>query len=75
LIQCRYAIYVCEIKCNQKVSPEVIDQVSDKISKLSIPKGVSVRPVLIYEGELPSKIIQANFFTHLVSFEQFLTRH
>jgi hypothetical protein len=72
LIQCRYAIYVCEIKFGQKISPEAIDEVSEKISKLPIPKGISVRPVLIYQGELPAKILRANFFTHLISFEQFL---
>jgi len=72
LIQCRYAIYVCEIKFGQKISPEVIDEVSEKIRKLGLSKGLSIRPVLIYQGELSSKIVQANFFTHLIPFEQFL---
>jgi hypothetical protein len=72
LIQCRYAIYVCEIKFGHKISPEVIDEVSEKIKKLTFSKGISVRPVLIYQGELPPKIAHANFFTHLIPFEQFL---
>jgi hypothetical protein len=72
LIQCRYAIYVCEIKFGQKISLEVIDDVSDKIGKLPLSKGISIRPVLIYQGELSPKIAQANFFTHLIPFEQFL---
>ncbi|HEX4839113.1 MAG TPA: ATP-binding protein [Rhabdochlamydiaceae bacterium] len=72
LIQCRYAIYLCEIKSCQKIFPEVIDEVSEKICKLSLPKGISIRPILIYQGEISPKIAQANFFTHLISFEQFL---
>ncbi len=72
LIQCRYAIYVCEIKFSPKISPEVVNDVSEKIGKLSLSKGISIRPVLIYQGELSPKIAQANFFTHLISFEQFL---
>lgn len=72
LIQCRYAIYICEIQFGQKISSEVIDQVSEKIRKLPIAKGISIRPVLIYQGELAPQIIHANFFTHLISFEQFL---
>jgi hypothetical protein len=72
LIQCRYSIYLCEIKFGQKIFPEVIDEVSEKIGKLAIPKGVSVRPILIYQGELSPKIERADFFSHLISFEQFL---
>jgi len=72
LIQCRYTMYVCEIKFCQKISPDVMDEVSEKMEKLTLPKGVSLRPVLIYQGELSPKISQANFFTHLISFEQFL---
>lgn len=72
LIQCRYAVYICEIKFGQKISVEVIDEVSEKIRKLPLSKGISIRPVLIYQGELSPKIAQANFFTHLISFEQLL---
>ena len=72
LIQCRYAVYVCEIKFSQKISSDVIDEVSEKIRKLPISKGISIRPVLIYQGELSPKIARTNFFTHLISFEQFL---
>ncbi len=72
LIQCRYAIYLCEIKFGSKISQDVIDEVSDKIQKLSLPSGLSIRPVLIYQGELSPKIVRSNFFTHLIPFEQFL---
>jgi AAA+ ATPase superfamily predicted ATPase len=73
LIQCRYSLYVCEVKFAQKITPEVIDQVMEKIAALRLSKGISVRPVLIYQGELSPKIEQADFFTHLVSFDQLLT--
>lgn len=72
LIQCRYAIYVCEIKFGQKISSDVIKEMSEKICKLPLSKSISIRPVLIYQGELSPKIVQANFFTHLIPFEQFL---
>lgn len=72
LIQCRYTLYICEIKLGQKITSEVIDEVSEKIRRLSFPKGISIRPVLIYQGELSPKIVQEHFFTHLIPFEQFL---
>ncbi len=68
LIQCRQSIYVCEIKFCTKITADVIDEVSEKINKLPISKGISIRPVLIYQGELSRQIEQANFFTHLIPF-------
>ncbi len=72
LIQCRQSIYLCEIKFRNKITPEVIDEVNDKISKLNIPKGISIRPVLIYQGELSPKIAQSDVFAHLIPFDQLL---
>jgi AAA+ ATPase superfamily predicted ATPase len=72
LLQCRYSIYVCETKCRHKITPEVIDEVAEKIARLNISKDVSIRPVLIYQGELSPEIKRANFFTHLISFEDML---
>src|SRR5207237_302774 len=72
LLQCRYSIYVCEIKCRSKITSDVIAEVTEKITRLPIQKGVSIRPVLIYQGELTTEIKQANFFTNLISFEELL---
>ena len=73
LIQCRYSLYICEVKFAQNITPNVIDQVREKIEKLKVPKTISIRPVLIYQGELSPQIPRTNFFTHLISFDQLLT--
>src|SRR5262249_43954337 len=72
LIQCRYCLYICEIKFSPKITPDVIDQVAAKMERLPISKGISVRPVLIYQAELSPKIERANFFTHFISFQDLL---
>jgi AAA+ ATPase superfamily predicted ATPase len=72
LIQCRQSIYVCEIKFGTKITADVIDEMTDKINKLQIPRGISIRPVLIYQGELSPKIAQADVFTQLIPFDQLL---
>ena len=72
LIQCRYSIYVCEIKFRQKINTDVIEEVKEKITRLKTSKEISIRPVLIYEGELSPQIERAGFFTHLISFNQLL---
>jgi hypothetical protein len=72
LIQCRNSLYVCEIKLAQKITTEVIDDMKEKISKLSLPQGISVRSVLIYQGELTPQIRQLDYINYLIPFEQFL---
>ena len=74
LIQCRYSIYVCEIKFRQKIDADVIDEVREKIARLKTSKETSVRPILIYEGELSPQIERTGFFAHLISFSQLLGR-
>lgn len=73
LIQTRHTIYVCEIKSRKSIPFSVIEEVSKKIRKLNIEKTISVRPVLIYQGEFSQKIINENFFSHYISFEDLLT--
>lgn len=72
LIQCRYSIYICEIKFRQQINMEVINEVKEKITRLKIPKEISIRPILIYEGRLSPQIEREGFFTQLVSFNQLL---
>lgn len=72
LIQCRYCMYVCEIKFSPHISADVISEVSEKIGRLKFPKEISIRPVLIYQGKLSPAISNANFFSHLIPFDQFL---
>lgn len=71
-IQTRHTLYVCEIKFRKQIPLSVIDEVKEKVRKIKIPKTISVRPVLIYEGELSSNIRSENFFSHLIPFEDLL---
>ena len=72
LIQTKYTIYVCEIKFRNTITKKVIGDVQEKMNKLKVPKGISVRPVLIYSGELEKSIEKEAFFDHLICFENFL---
>lgn len=72
LIQTKHTVYVCEIKFRKKITTDVIDEVTKKIQCLKIPKIVSTRPILIYEGELSPKIQQNDFFSHIISFDELL---
>lgn len=72
LIQTKHTLYICEIKFRKKISTDIINEVSEKINSLKIPKTTSVRPVLIYEGELSSKVQHSDFFSHIISFNDML---
>ena len=72
LIQTRHTLYVCEIRFRKHIRKEVIREVHDKISKLKAPKDLSVRPVLVYAGELASGIVEEGYFDRCVSFAELL---
>ncbi|MEI8301193.1 MAG: ATP-binding protein [Chlamydiota bacterium] len=72
LIQTKHTLYICEIKFRKKIAVDVIDEITKKIQTLKISKTISIRPVLIYEGELAPTINQDNFFSHIISFCELL---
>ena len=37
-------------------------EINKKIATLKKPKNISIRPVLIYEGELSESVVESNFF-------------
>jgi AAA+ ATPase superfamily predicted ATPase len=73
LIETRYTLYLCEIKFRKKIENSVISEVSKKIQDLIYPKRFTVRPVLIYVGELSPGIKESDFFSSVISFEKLLT--
>ncbi len=72
LLQTKYTTYICEVKCCQAIGTEVIAEVMQKIERLKIPKTISLRPVLIFQGELSKQVIRENFFSQLIAFEDLL---
>ena len=72
LIHTKYTLYVCEIKFKRRIGKEIIDEVISKIQKLKIPSTLTVRPVLLYEGELSNLVLRENFFSHAIKFDELL---
>lgn len=73
LIQTKNSLYVGEIKSGQYVDSSVIDEVKEKINRLSVPKGKSIRAVLIHAGELDKKIVHEGFFDTVISFDNLIS--
>ena len=72
VIRTKYAFYPCEIKFRKKIKPTIINEVSKKLSRLHMPSTISYRPVLIYAGNLSSKLKQEDFFDKVIDFADLL---
>ena len=61
--------YLCEMKCKRQIDSSVIREVQRKLDVLSVPKRSSVKPVLIYEGELypPHRETLEEFFYRIIA--------
>ena len=70
LIQSPRLIYVVEIKRCKRIGIEIEDEVEEKIRRLQVRKGVSVRAALVYQGELDPRVRERGFFSALVDMEE-----
>ena len=73
LIQTKHnTLYVCEVKfSSSEVKSSVIEEMEKKIENLSIPKGFSVRPVLIHVNGVSQAVMESEVFNDIVDFSQF----
>jgi uncharacterized protein len=76
LIQTRQrALYVCEIKFSKNTVPlTVIAEVKERIARLSLPRHVSYRPVLIHAGAIAEGIVEQDYFAAIIDFGELLLR-
>lgn len=72
LIRTASSLYVVENKLRKNIDRKVIDEVREKVKRLKISRELPVRTALVYQGKLDPEISRADFFDHLVNFEQLL---
>ena len=72
LVQTPKTAYVVEVKRRQRIGVEIEDEVAERMRRLPLRKGLSKRPVLVYDGELDPAIEANGFFSALISSRQLL---
>ncbi len=72
LIQLPKCVYVVEVKRRERVSASVEDEVQQKIDRLNLPKGKSVKTVLVYDGTLDPALEEDGYFDYLIPAERLL---
>lgn len=72
LIQTPKTAYVVEVKRCQHIGVEVEAEVAERMRRLPLRKGLSKRPVLVYDGELDPAVEASGFFSAIISSRQLL---
>ena len=70
LLQTRKSVCVVEIKRRVRILPSVQDEVREKIRRLKIPRDLSIRSALVYDGELAPELEENNYFDYFVPAER-----
>lgn len=70
LLQTKRSVCLVEIKRRGHVGQEVEDEVRQKVRRLKLPRDISVRTALVYDGELSPEIEEDNYFDFLVPAER-----
>lgn len=68
MIQTKFGnLFICEIKFSRNViRANVIDEVKEKINRLSIPRNFSVIPILIHIGDIHDEVLDSQFFSKVI---------
>ena len=66
LIQTPRTAYVVEVKRKAHIGREIETEMEERIARLSLRKGMSARPVLVYEGELSPVVEGDGFFDAVI---------
>ena len=74
LIQTPMTAYVIEIKRKREIDESIIPEMRDRLSRLPLRKGMSARPVLVYEGELAPYVEGCGYFDAIIPAAKLLGR-
>ena len=74
LIQTKFnTLYLCDIKFKRdEITTDILEQINVKIKNLKIPTGFSIRPVLIHFNGIKDELIETDYFSKIINFEDFL---
>jgi AAA+ ATPase superfamily predicted ATPase len=66
-------LLVCEFKLNKRtIGVEVIDEMQEKLRRLSIPRGFGKVPVLVHMGDLSDDLLERGYFYRTIDLRDWL---
>ena len=74
LIQTRFnTLYLCVIKFSKnEIGMSVIQEVQEKMNRMVLPRGFSIRPVLIHVNGVAEIVEESAFFAHIIDFSELI---
>jgi AAA+ ATPase superfamily predicted ATPase len=66
LVQTPRAAYVVEVKRKARIGREIEDEMETRLKRLPLRKGVSARPVLVFDGELDPVVEGDGYFDAVI---------
>jgi hypothetical protein len=72
LIRTRQSLYVFEVKFRRQIDKAILSEVRQKVERLKVPRSLSVRTGVIFQGELHPEIQPSDYFDFLLPFENLL---
>ena len=72
LVQTRTAVHVVELKRRASIPASVEDDVREKVKRLKLPRRLSVRTALVYDGDLAPALEENGYFDALLPFSTLL---
>ena len=72
LIQAAQSCCVVEIKRRREISDDVVDEMKKKLNSLSLPKDLSVRTALVYDGGISASVEASGYFNAIVNIRELL---
>ena len=66
LVQTPRTAYAVEVKRKTRIGPEIEDELEQRLSRIPLRRGVSVRPVLVFDGELDPVVEGDGYFDAVV---------
>ena len=72
LLRTKSAVYLFECKFREKIPHKTIAEMQEKVRRLKLPRTLSVRTGLIYEGTLENGIEEDDYFDYFIPFGKLL---
>lgn len=72
LIQTPKSVYLVEIKRREQITAVVEQEMQEKIDRLNLKRGISIRTVLVYDGIIVPELVEDGYFDYLIPAERLL---
>ena len=65
-------MYMVEVKRRKDIGEEIVEEMKGKLNVLSLPRDMSIRTALVYDGNLSPTVEAAGYFNALVNVRELL---